>query len=151
MNKRRRTAWPDVQERWKFVEKFSQRYWERTLGRTRRDWRNNRKFELGLGLSWIELSQNMSQWPSRVNAVMRFSFSLISGSILTVWATGTYCLQQMAFKEIYRFVNIFGKYVPVTVAFMFLLNLFYTNWQNKYRFRRWMPAFLVVSFNKSRI
>jgi hypothetical protein len=46
---------------------------KRTLGRSRRRWKDNINMEVGcVGLDWIELAQDRNTWRALLNAVMNF-------------------------------------------------------------------------------
>jgi hypothetical protein len=58
----------------------------RPLGRPRHRWEDNIKMDLqevGWGMDWIELAQDMNRWRAVVNAVMNLRVPLNAGNFLT--------------------------------------------------------------------
>jgi len=60
---------------------------ERPLGRTRRRWQENSKFDLEEvrwgGLDYIDLAQDRDRWRAVVNTVMNFRVAQNEGDFLT--------------------------------------------------------------------
>jgi hypothetical protein len=79
----------------------------RPLGRHRRRWEYNIKMDLeevGWGMDWIELAQDMDRWRAVLNTVMNLRFPLNVGNFLISCETVSFSRRPLLLGVIYLFI-----------------------------------------------